>query len=309
MTRSSDLDPKAVRLQFGRRRQRLIDGEFLLREVERRMFERLDVVRLAPACAVDVGCGLGRGVSQLRQRYPSARVIGVDVAGPLLVQADADHGAGADRSIGTRLRRWFGAVGAVGGAGGRTDAPAAAFVVADAARLPLRDTSVDLLWSNLAWHWFADPIGAAEEFFRVLRPEGLLMFSSFGVDTMRELRALGAPLPVFPDMHDVGDLLGKVGFAAPVMDTERLTVTWSDPDALMRDLRGLGGNALRTRRAGLTGRARRTAWRSALETLRGADGLIAISFEIVHAHAWCPQRKPRRDGLVPVEFVARRPAR
>ncbi len=302
MTRPADIDPKAVRLQFGRRAGRLADGDFLLREVEHRMLERLDVVRLVPARVVDVGCGIGRGVAQLRQRFPSAMIVGIDAALPLVMRADADHGAGAQRSVGARLRRWFGPAGA-------GSAMAASFVAADAARLPLPDASVDLVWSNLAWHWFDDAIGAAEEFFRVLRPDGLLMFSSFGVDTLRELRRIGAALPEFPDMHDVGDLLGKVGFAAPVMDTERLTVTWSDPDALLRDLRALGGNALRTRRPGLTARAQRLKWSSSIESLRGADGLIALSVEVVHAHAWCPQRKPRRDGLAPVEFVARRPSR
>ena len=304
MTRPEDLDPKAVRLQFERRRQRLADGDFLFREVERRMLERLDVVRLAPALAVDVGCGLGHGAAQLRRRFPSASVLGVDAALPLLVQADAIHGARAGRSLGDRLRRWFGA----GRAGNASGAAAASFVAADAARLPLRDSSVDLLWSNLAWHWFGDPVGAAGEFHRVMRSDGLLMFSSFGVDTLRELRRIEAELPDFPDMHDIGDLLGSVGFAAPVMDTERLTVTWSDPDSLLRDLRGLGGNALRARRRSLCGRQRRAQWSSAIETLRGEGGLIAISFEIIHAHAWCPQRKRRRDGLAPVEFVARRRA-
>lgn len=189
---------------------------------------------------------------------------------PCSVQADAIHGARAGRSLGDRLRRWFGAGSAAGAA-------AASFVAADAARLPLRDSSVDLLWSNLAWHWFGDPVGAAGEFHRVMRPDGLLMFSSFGVDTLRELRRIGAELPDFPDMHDIGDLLGSVGFAAPVMDTERLTVTWSDPDSLLRDLRGLGGNALRARRRSLCGRQRRAQWSSAIETLRGDGGLIAIS--------------------------------
>lgn len=301
MTRSSDLDPKAVRLQFGRRRQRLVDGEFLLREVERRMFERLDVVRLAPACAVDVGCGLGRGVSQLRQRYPSARVIGVDVAGPLLVQADADHGAGADRSIGTRLRRWFGAV----GAGGRADAPAAAFVVADAARLPLRDTRVDLLWSNLAWHWFADPLAVLGEWQRVIRPGGLVAFTTFGADSLTALARAGARLPPLPDLHDVGDQLLAAGFANPVVDAERLAVTWTSPQDLLDDLRALGGNALRSRARGLAGRAARARWLEALERLRGDDGRIALDFELVHGHAWCPSPKPRRDGWSPVRIVPR----
>ena len=165
------------------------------------------------------------------------------------------------------------------------------YFAADAAGLPVAPSSVDLIWSNLAWHWFVDPKAVLAEWYRAIRPDGLLMFSAFGVDTLRELRAAGARLPAFPDMHDIGDALGAAGFADPVMDSERLTITWSDAEVLIEEIRALGGNALRGRGAGLRSRADRLRWAAAVEALRGADGRIALSFELVYGHAWCPPRK------------------
>jgi malonyl-CoA O-methyltransferase len=295
MNRPSDLDPNAVRRQFSRRAGRLVRADFLLREVERRMLERLEVVRLAPAFVLDVGSGLGQGAVRLKQRYPAAHVLGLDVAEALVRTARRTHGPPARAGLSGRLLRWFG--------GAPASAPTPDFAVADAARLPLRVSSVDLLWSNLAWHWFADPVAVIDEWHRVIRPNGLLMFSAFGVDTLRELRGLGARLPVFPDMHDIGDALAHAGFAEPVMDAERLTVTWEDASTLLAEVSSLGGDPSRLRRSGLAGRGRRLAWIDAIESLRGADGRLSLTFELVFGHAWVPERKRRADGLATVRFA------
>lgn len=258
------------------------------------MLERLEVVRLDPAVVVDVGCGLGQGAVRLQQRYPRARVLGLDFAEGLVHAAARMHGPPARAGLSGRMRRWF------GGAAAATPSPG--FAVADAAHLPLRASSVDLLWSNLAWHWFADPLAVLDEWHRATRPEGLLMFSAFGVDTLRELRGLGARLPVFPDMHDIGDAVARAGFAEPVMDTERLTVTWGEAETLLDEISALGGDSSRRRPAGLAGRSRRSGWIEALERLRGGDGKLSLTFELVFGHAWVPGQKRRADGLVPVRF-------
>lgn len=294
MNRPSDLDPNAVRRQFARRAHRLERADFLLRDVERRMLERLDVVRLVPGTIVDIGAGLGRGAVCLQQRHPRARVLGVDLAPALAARAAALHGAPARRGLATRLRGWF------GGAADEAETPI--FAACDAARLPLRSSSVDLVWSNLAWHWFPDPLAVIAEWHRVIRPEGLLSFSAFGVDTLRELRGLGARLPVFPDMHDIGDALVHGGFVEPVMDTERITVTWQSPSVLLDELSALGGNASRARARGLAGRARRAAWLGNLEGLRDASGVVALTFELVFGHAWAPREKRRPDGYATIRF-------
>ncbi len=293
----SELDPRAVRLQFARRVRRIADGDFLLREIERRMLERLDLVRLEPERILDVGTGLGQGAARLQQRYPRACVLGVDIAEPMAAQAARLHGASALRALGARLQRWVGRA-LPGGA-------SPLFAAGDARCLPLASSSVDLLWSNLAWHWFNDPRGVLDEWQRVARAGGLLMFSAFGVDTLRELRGLGVRLPPMHDLHDIGDALVGAGFAEPVMDAERLTVSWDSAAKLIGELRGLGGDALRGRPPGLRGRGAMARWLAGIESLAGPDGRISITFEIVYGHAWCPARKRLPAGYAPVDFVAK----
>ncbi|MCL4747705.1 MAG: methyltransferase domain-containing protein, partial [Burkholderiaceae bacterium] len=226
---SADLDPRAVRLQFDRRATRranadfsLARADFILREVERRLFDRLDPIRVDPQRVLDLGCGLGSGAMRLAQRFERARVIGVDGSAAMAAHAARLHAPGAARRLGSWLARRVPGVRA-----GALDWPD--FVASDAHRLALGDDTIDLVWSNLAWHWFADPLAVIAQCHRVLRGGGLLILSSFGVDTLRELRALGADLAQFPDLHDIGDALVAAGFADPVLDAERITVNWESP--------------------------------------------------------------------------------
>jgi malonyl-CoA O-methyltransferase len=291
MLKPPDLDPKAVRRQFSRRAARIGEGDFLLREIEQRMIDRLDLIRSTPTALIDVGCGRGRGLALLGQRYPKAMSVGVDAALPMLA-------GDAASSIGAMLRAQIRRALLVARGSGRP----AARVAADAAALPFAAASFDMIWSNLAWHWFGDPTAVAAEWYRLIRPEGLLMFTSFGVDTLQQLRSLGASLPEFPDMHDVGDLLGQAGFAEPVLETERLMVSYDDPSRLLAELGALGGNALRSRKKGLTGRAGRHRWLEQLERVRGADGRLALTFEVIFAHAWCPAKKRLADGFQTIHW-------
>ena len=292
MLAAPDLDPLAVRRQYSRRAASPGRADFLFAEVESRMLERLDVVRISPQAVIDVGCGAGRGLLALKKRYPAAELTGLDSA-PGMARAARVALAPPARGFFARLR-------------GDAAKPVAHVVAADAHALPLADASVDLIWSNLALHWFDAPERALAEWYRVSRPGALLDFSFFGVDTLAELRALGARTMTFHDLHDVGDLVGAAGFAEPVMDSERLTLSWASVEAMLADLRAIGGNALRGRFRGLLGRGHRDAWLRALESLRRTDGRLHATIEVVYGHAWCPQRKRRSDGLSPVEFVPRR---
>lgn len=180
----------------------------------------------------------------------------------------------------------------------------------DFARLPLAPQAVDLVWSNLALHWHPSPDQVIAEWRRVIAVDGLLMFSCFGPDTLKELRlASDAADPAarvlpFVDMHDYGDMLVAAGFAAPVMDMETITVTYTDADKLLADVRALGGNPLMTRRSGLTGKSCWQRLRDQIERQRRQDGTIALTFEVIYGHAFRPAPKvtARGESIVRLDF-------
>jgi malonyl-CoA O-methyltransferase len=178
----------------------------------------------------------------------------------------------------------------------------------DFAQLPLTANSVDLVWSNLALHWHPQPDRVYAEWRRVLRVDGLLMFSCFGPDTMKELRAAMSDLDEAPhvlpfvDMHDFGDMLVNAGFSTPVMDMETITITYETIEKLFADVRAIGGNPLTTRRRGLIGRS---AWQKmvqALEANRRADGRIPLTFEIIYGHAFRPVPRTTSKGESIIRF-------
>ena len=171
------LDPRQARRAFERAARAGADAAVLQTEVERRMLERLDLVRLQPRRILDAGCGTGRGLGLLRRRYSRADLLGVDFA------RDAVRAAKRGESPVSRVWRMLGG-------------PARLHLCADFSRLPLRAGYVDMVWSNLALAWAADPLAALRELHRVLARGGLLMISSYGPDTLKELRAaFGAVRP------------------------------------------------------------------------------------------------------------------
>jgi len=180
-------------------------------------------------------------------------------------------------------------------------------VCADAERLPFVDASFDLVFSNLMLQWATDNDATFAELRRVLRPGGLLLFTSFGPDTLRELRESWARVDdynhvnLFMDMHDVGDALLNARFADPVMDVEKLTVTYPDARRLMRDLKQIGAhNVTGGRPRGLTGKRHLQAMIDAYERFR-SDGLLPASYEIVYGHAW----KAQQDCVIPADSIRR----
>ena len=244
------------------------------------MLERLQYIKLEPARILDAGCGDGDGARRLAAAFPQAQVLGLDFAGPML------HAA---RSRDPWLRRVLGRA--------RAD-----YLCADFAAVPLPAASVDLVWSNLALHCAGDPQPALKELLRALKTGGLLMFSCYGPDTLKELRgAFGAHAGAahvhdFIDMHDLGDMLSSCGYAEPVMDMELITLTYPEVDALLADLRATGQvNALAGRSRGLSGKRAWSAMRAAYAALR-RDGRLPASFEIVYGHAWKPQPRVTGDG-------------
>lgn len=281
--------------------QRIADSAFLRREVASRMHERLELVRIAPGRVLDAGCGEGADLAALQQAYPGALTIGVDASPVMLMKARGAH-ASAGSALRRAVDRWL----KPGKAGNFPTAPE--LLCSDFARLPLGGNTVDLIWSNLALHWNARPQYAFEEWRRVLRTDGLLMFSCFGPDTLKELRAAFMELDdcahilPFADMHDLGDMLVHAGFSTPVMDMETITVTYATTEKLLKEVRALGGNPLLARRRGMVGKH---AWKrtiDALEMARQPDGRLPLTFEIVYGHAFRPAPRKTAAGEAIVRF-------
>jgi malonyl-CoA O-methyltransferase len=280
-------DKLAARRAFDRAAPRYDGAAALQQEVGRRLLEHLDPIRIGPRRIVDLGCGTGVHLDELGKRYREAQVIGIDFSSAMLAQARS------------RMRWWR-----------RVTGRNARLVCADAEKLPLAAATSDFTFSNLALHW-CDPQAFFAEASRTLAAGGLLLFSTFGPDTLLELREAfrtvdDAPhVHGFIDMHDLGDALVHAGFADPVMEMERITVEYADVAALARELRFTGGtNAMAGRRRALTTPSRWKRMTERYERLR-RDGALPATCEVVYGHAWKTQPKKIADGRQIVGFRPR----
>lgn len=275
---------RAVRRAFERAAASYDAAAVIHREVGQRLLEHLDPIRIEPALVVDVGCGTGASFDALRQRYPRAVLAGFDLARAMLMRAR------------TRTPWWRRAIGA--------GVPHLA--CADAERLPLATGAAGLVFSNLALQW-CRPDAFFAEAARVLPAGGLLLFSTFGPDTLRELRASfaaadsGEHVNSFVDMHDLGDALVHAGFADPVMEMEVVTLQYSNVETLARDLKSVGATALPARGPGLVGSARWKRMAERYESFR-REGALPATYEVVYGHAWKVPPKRIADGRQVVEF-------
>lgn len=282
--RPQDIDDAALRHQ-ARRLARAEQPPWLHAEVARRMAERLPLIKLQPARVLDVTPVLGASAELLRQAYPKAELLWHEADPSLLERAAQDRAPGWWQ----KLR---------GAGSGRVDT------------LPARP-EVELLWSNMALHAATDLPGLLAQWQASIAVGGFVMFSCLGPDSFVELRPLfaragwGRPAPDWWDMHDIGDLVLKAGFADPVMDQERLRLTWASPESLLADLRALGGNLAPSRFAGLRGRAWQAALRQALEGLRGPDDRLGLTLELVFGHAFkaAPRLTVAAETLVSVDAM------
>jgi malonyl-CoA O-methyltransferase len=283
----SNVDKARVRESFSRSADCYDSVAVLQREIGQRMLDRLDYVQLQPKVILDAGAGTGFASEQLMSRYKKARVISMDFALPMLRHA-------------AKRGRWL-------------QRPAC--VCADIEQLPLASASVDLIYSNAAIQWCTDLRQTFAEFQRVLKPGGLLMFTTFGPDTLHELRAAWSQVDGtahtsdFIDMHDIGDTLLHSRFADPVMDAERMQLTYESVRGLVDDLKTLGAhNASRQRQKGMTGKQRWQGMCAAYEAFRQQDRLPA-TYEVLYGHAWCPtdgRSQQYREGdavHVPVDIL------
>jgi len=277
-------ETRAARRAFDRALQ-FESACFIHDEARARLLARLEVVRLTPAVAVDLGCATGRGAAALAARYPTARVLGIDSSRGMLRTAAASTGE------------------------------AVRLIAGDATALPLRAASVELVLANLVLP-SCRPERLFAEAARVLTDGGALMFATLGPDSLQEVRAAFAAVDdrihvhAAFDMHDLGDLALAAGLAEPVLDVDRIEVTYADVAGLVRDLRAVGAiNVAGGRRRTLTGRRR---WGRFVERLpRNLDGRFAVTVELILGQAWgrAPVARPRSGSSeirVPIERIRRR---
>jgi malonyl-CoA O-methyltransferase len=282
------LDRAAIRRHADRASARYDGSAVLAANLREQMIRRLDWVAFTPETVLDLGCATGHGADALAARWPGARVIALDASPAMLAQTARREGS-------ARIER----------------------LLAEAEAIPLPDASVDLVFSNLVLPWCEDIDAVFGEVARVLKPRGLFTFTTFGPDTLAELRAAWHGVDAFTHvhpftgMHDLGDGLVRAGLAEPVLDVSRYTLTYPDVAALMRDLRSTGAqNASGGRPRGLTGRARLAAMTRAYEAFR-TGGVLPATHEVVFGQAWggIGRARRRRSFAVPVESIGRRDPR
>jgi len=263
----------------------------LQRTVMNRLLERLALTNLQANSVLDLGSGTGEAARLLAKRYRKARIVELDLSTGMLRHS---------RQLGPRFFS------------------KQRFVCADAEMLPLADCVIDLVFSNMMLQWCNDLDAAFAESGRVLRPEGLFIFSTLGPDTLKELRLSWGKVDekvhvnAFLDMHDVGDALVRAGFDAPVLDVERITLTFDDCNKLMQELKHLGAHNLNMgRRRTLTGKTRIKGMLAAYEQFRQENRLPA-TYEVIYGHAWKthrPLKKQSTEGnivSIPVDSLRRK---
>jgi malonyl-CoA O-methyltransferase len=279
-------DTRHVRRAFARAARGYEQAAGLQREVEGRLLESLVFHTATPGVVLDAGCGPGRASAALQKHWPKADVLALDLALPMLQQARRNQGW---RPFARRPRP----------------------ICGDVRNLPLAGGSVDVVFSNLCLQWVEDLPAVLARLRHALRPGGLLLFSTFGPDTLQEMREAFAGVDATPHVSSfaaiaqIGDALMHAGFRDPVLDRDGIVSHYPDLPALMRELRALGAtNALSGRRRTLTGKARFTAAAQAYEALRVDAGLPA-TWEVITAMAWAPQEgQPIREAGMDVARIS-----
>lgn len=285
------LDKARVRASFDRAANTYDAAAVLQKLVRDEMLSRLDLVKIKPEALLDAGCGTGHGSFSLQKKFKNAQVVSLDIALGMLQQAKSQR-----PFLQKIIHKQH-------------------LLCADIENLPIASGSMGLVWSNLALQWCNDLDLAFSEVARVLQPESLFVFSTFGPDTLKELRAATnnthTHVSRFIDMHDIGDALTRAGFSAPVLDVEHYTLTYDDVKSVMKDLKSIGAhNATSGRARGLQGKGFLQNLTQQYEQfrigLKEEGGKLPATFEVIYGHAWTKEQKPDLGaGVSPITFINR----
>jgi biotin biosynthesis protein BioC len=245
-----------VRSAFNKASSRYDEHAFLQKEIAARLDTKLDVIAGNSKVVVDLGAGTGLLSQNLIKRFPNSQLICLDFAQAALIHNPSSHK-----------------------------------ICADAYHLPLADNSVDMVISSLMMQWCPDLKQLFSEIHRVLKNDGLILFSTFGPDTLKELKKSWSVVDsethvnTFTDMHDIGDQILGAGFQSPVMEMEKLTLTYQTVIDLLRDLKAIGAQTVNTRSKSLMGKDKFKLMTQMYESYR-QDGKLPATYEVVYGHAW-----------------------
>ena len=246
----------SVRSTFNKASKSYNDVAFLQKEIANRLLQKLNPLKLIPESILDLGSGTGIFTNLVSSKYSNAKTISLDFALNSITLSNADFK-----------------------------------VCANANHLPFKTSTIDFVCSNLMLQWIQDPSLVFKEVNRVLKPDSLFFFSSFGPDTLNELKSSWAVVDSgnhvnnFIDMHDLGDQLTGCGFQSPIMEMEKITLTYSEVEDLMLDLKSLGANKVFSQSKGLVGKNKFTSMKNMYESYR-TDGKIPATYEVIYGHAW-----------------------
>lgn len=280
------IDKARMRASFSRAADSYDAAAVLQKQVREEMLDRLSLINIAPKAILDAGCGTGGGGFALQNKFKSAQLVSLDIAFKMLKKTAAEQ-----PFLQKILHKQQ-------------------LVCADIESLPIASQSINLLWSNLALQWCNDLDVAFNEAGRVLQPDGLFIFSTFGPDTLKELRIASSNghthVSRFIDMHDIGDALTRAGFSAPVLDVEHYTLTYDDVKGVMKDLKSIGAhNATQGRAHGLQGKGFLQNLTHNYEQFR-TEGKLPATFEVIYGHAWRPvSMRPAGQEFSPITFKKR----
>lgn len=254
---------KDIQLAFNKAASHYAEAAFLYRATGERLLSRLDYMRCNPQVILDAGCGLGNLSEKLLECYPKAQIVALDFSENMMKIGKENHVAPSiNRVIGNMLN------------------------------LPLQSESVDMIFANQSIQDVEDLTGLFLAFHRVLKPEGVLLFSTLGPDTLKELKAAWSSVDTYghirewKDLHVLGDALMSQQFIQPVMDREEIVVHYKSPATLLKDLKDQGSyNVHPLRRKGLMGVDARDYLFYQLEQQK-KDEKIALTYEVVYGQAW-----------------------